>query len=873
MKNSKRPQLKVQEQAIRRAIEYHQNGDLGRAEIEYQRILASNPSNADALHLLGVIALQSAQWDLAAKYISHALDINPSQAAALNNYGIVLKELKQYPRAIEQYLRAIGLNRGDANTYMNLGNVYQAMGDYEKAIGAYDKSMVLEPSFVSVMINKAAAQDKLQRRANSVRILKCALMVNPQDASIHNNLGNIYQSTNQTRCALQCFTRALEINPLFHDAYYNRGNVRRELNQLDSALADYDRAISINAHIPEYYINRGNTQRELLRTKDAYTSFTNAVRISPHDARAYSNRGNAALDQGQVELALADYCCAVVLNPSYAQAYNNRGNALRLLGDRDNARKNYLTAWTLDSSYADALNNIGVILLENLQIEESIDHFNNAISLDPTSADAYFNKANALRELNLFSASIDEYTKALGVKPEYEFLKGLLLHAKMQICDWSHYAELLGDLERSIDCDKKCSPPFPVLALTNSLEQQLRVARLWTQSKFPEKKDHNNFNPIFSRSKKIRVAYFSADFRDHPVSYLMADLFEHHDRSRFEIIAFSLNKAKSDLMIERLKKSFDIWIDALNLSDAQIVEKARSLSLDIAVDLGGYTKNSRTGIFANRVAPAQVSYIGYLGSMGAAYMDYILADKTIIPDRHRSHYSERIAYLPIYQANDSKRVMPQVQMTRAQYALPPAGVVYSCFNTNYKITPQIFNVWMNILKRVPNSVLWVYSDSQIAQDNLRRQALGCEVDSARILFAQRVDQTSYLQRFQLADLFLDTFPYNAGTTASDALWSGLPVLTLQGETFASRIAASILQALEMPELIVDSLLEYENLAVELGRDAQLLSTIKDKLLSNKSKSNLFKTDQFAFELERVYDEMVRRNLQNLGAQDIDLQSA
>jgi len=860
MPNSGRQSLQKENDLIRSAIDLHRSGQSAQAKSIYLDILKLNPLDVDALHLLGVVELQEKSWSKAASYISKSLALNPNQPSALNNYGIALKELNDVDAAIEQYLKAIKLQPQDANTYMNLGNAYQAICKYEAAIQAYDTSIIITPSLTAAIVNRAFALSCQGNHINAVSNYKLALRINPDDPKIYNNLGNSLNYLNEKGLALECYSTAIHLNPSYGDAFFNKGNILRDLGKMEEALVCYNKAIEINSDNVDQFINRGNLLRDLDCSSEAIESFNAAIKMSPGYAHAYNNRGNAALDLGQVELALADYSLAISFDPTYAQAYNNRGNAFRLLFNVERAQENYQRATYLDPAFPDVYNNIGVVLMESFLTLASVESFDRAIELNPSFTDAYFNKANALRDLKLFKQSIQEYKKALTIKPEYEYLRGLLLHSQMQICDWSRSNEHTRALVASIDRGEKCSPPFPVLGLVDSPELQLKAATLWAQTKFPSSPDAFTItNPCTSADKGlIRIGYFSSDFRDHPVSYLMADLFEHHDRSRFEIIAFSLGPKKRDAMRERLERSFDIWVESFGHSDDAVVRRARELQIDIAVDLGGFTKNSRTGIFAKRVAPVQVSYIGYLGTMGAPYIDYLLADEIVIPKESRPFYSERIAYLPIYQANDSRRKMSIKPISRDELGLPKNAFIYCCFNTNYKITPTVFASWMRILLAVKDSVLLIYADTDEVKSNLRFEAARHLVNPERIHFADRVAQPEYLRRYTLADLFLDTSPYNAGTTASDALWSGLPVLTLMGQSFASRMASSLLVALGIRELITHSLAQYEALAIELGQSPQKMRRIREQLRIQKENSSLFNTQKFTANLERVFEEMVRR---------------
>jgi predicted O-linked N-acetylglucosamine transferase (SPINDLY family) len=396
------------------------------------------------------------------------------------------------------------------------------------------------------------------------------------------------------------------------------------------------------------------------------------------------------------------------------------------------------------------------------------------------------------------------------------------------------------------------SQPFPLLALLESGLLHRKAAELYVREEGPP----SHARPAIrarARHDRIRIGYFSADFRDHPVATLAAELFETHDRSRFETTAFSFGPDTQDTMRRRMERAFDRFIDVRGSSNEDIALLARSLEIDIAVDLMAFTAECRPQIFALRAAPVQVNFLGYPGTMGAPYMDYLVADRTLIPEGSRSHYSEKIIYLPhSYQVNDAKRPVADVSFTREDLGLPPAGFVFCSFNNSYKITPDTFDSWMRILRRVEGSVLWLLEDNASVANNLRREAVRRDVQAERLIFARRVPMPEHLARLRAGDLFIDTLPYNAHTTASEALWVGLPVVTCLGETFAGRVAASLLQAIGLPELIAANRDQFVELVVELATDVQRLAKVRQKLADNRLTTPLFDARLFAKHIEAAY---------------------
>ena len=473
-------------------------------------------------------------------------------------------------------------------------------------------------------------------------------------------------------------------------------------------------------------------------------------------------------------------------------------------------------------------------------------------------------------ELKRYDEAIAHYDKALSLKSDIDWVSGHLLHTKMKICSWSGLFDSLEIISQKVMANEKVATPFPLLALNDDTFLHKKSSEIYIQSGYP-------FNPVLGpilkcpKSPKIRVGYFSADFHNHAIGYLMAELFELHDKSQFELVGFSFGPIANDEMRQRLLESFDQFVEVGRKSDVEVAKLSRDLNIDIAVDLKGFTQDARTGVFAHRAAPIQVNYLGYPGTMGADYIDYIIADKTLISPEVQSCYSEKVIYLPnSYQVNDRKRLISDRQFTRQELGLPESSFVFCCFNNNYKILPATFEGWMRILRAVEGSVLWLFQDNAWAVENLKKEAEKQGVAPDRLVFAERLPLPEHLVRHRQADLFLDTFPYNAHTTASDALWTGLPVLTLMGSSFASRVAASLLNAVGLPELITSTQEEYEALAIELALNPPKLADAKLKLANNRLTAPLFDTPLFAKSLEAAYIKMYEQYQTDLEPEHISI---
>jgi predicted O-linked N-acetylglucosamine transferase (SPINDLY family) len=463
-----------------------------------------------------------------------------------------------------------------------------------------------------------------------------------------------------------------------------------------------------------------------------------------------------------------------------------------------------------------------------------------------------------LCELRRYDEAIAAYDRALSIKPDLECIEGSRLNAKMNLCNWERLDEERNNLTETVISGKANTDPLVMLRLSDLSEVHLRCARSRIAVKHPQKVKSIWKNTIYMH-EKIHVGYVSADLHKHATAHLIAELFELHDKARFSITAFSLGRDDKSDMRRRLVGAFDRFIDCRVLSDYQVASAIAGAEIDILIDLKGFTQDARTNIFAHRPAPVQVNYLGYPGSMGAPYIDYIIGDATLLSTANESFYTEKVVQLPnSYQPNDRKRQISSKIFTRREVGLPESGFVFCCFNDNYKILPSTFASWMRILRSVDSSMLWLLAETQTATLNLRKQAEKCSIDPSRLVFANRLDLPEHLARHQLVDLFLDTLPYNAHTTASDALWAGVPVLTQVGNAFAGRVAASLLNAVGLPELITHSAEEYEALAIELALQPEKLNAIKQKLARGRLATPLFNTPLYTRHLEAAYEAMYHR---------------
>lgn len=653
------------------------------------------------------------------------------------------------------------------------------------------------------------------------------------------------------------YEEVLAAQPRNFDALHLSGLVACQLHDARLAAERIAKAIAIKADYAPAHHHLGIALAELGQYESAVKSYDTAIALGADNAKAHNDRGNALWDLGQLESALRSYDTAIALQPDFAEAHYNRGSVLAGLRQTRAALQCFDRAIALRPAYALAWNNRGVALHELGSTEAALQSFDTAIAADARLVDAINNRAFALADLKQYSAALQSFDRVLALRPDYPFVFGARLRARMQICDWTDIEADVAQLVARLQRGEMAARPFDVQAIIGSPELQASAAQTWMRARCPDRELLPRPWP-YPRHERIRVGYFSADFRNHAVSILTAQLFEKHDRSRFELYGFSYGPDTGDELRGRVAAAFEHFIDVRDMSDRGVAELARASELDIAVDLGGFTQHARTGIFAMRAAPVQTSYLGYLGTMGADYIDYLIADETTVPEAQSKHYAEKIVRLPSYQVNDSQRCIAEGSFSRAQLGLPDSGFVFCCFNDNYKLTPETFSAWMRILNQVNGSVLFLYADNDIAVENLRREAGSRGIDPGRLVFGGRLPAPEYRARYRACDLFLDTLPYNAGTTASEALWAGLPVLTCAGEAMAGRVAASLLKAIGLPELVTYSRGEYEALAVALATEVDRLGDIRGELARNRDVAPLFDTPRFTALIEAAYCAMHER---------------
>ena len=824
----------------------------------YDKTLAVKPDLADAWLGRGNVLIKLKRLDDALMAYDKVLALRPDVAEAWLGRGNLLTELGRYDQANAAYDRALALKTDLAEAWLGRGNLLVKLDRREEAAAAYNKALALKPGLVEAWLSLVNVFTELERHAEALDACERALALKPDWPEAWLGRGYSFLKTGRYDEALAAYDTALALRPGLAEAKLGRGNVFFKRERYEEALAAYQEALVVQPESADAWLGRGNVFYRRERYEEALAAYDEALALQPGSADAWLGRGAVFAELGRSEEALAACDKALALKPALAEAWLARGNLLYSQKHLDEALSAYDKALALKPHLAEAWLGRGNLFSESYRYDDALASYDKALELKPELAEARLGRGDLLTTMGRHDQAILDYEQGLALKPDLLGLAGLRLRAKQNICDWKNLESDCDHLLESVRENKLSVDPFIFLSLASSGRDQLDHARNWISKRHPARKTPV-WNGEIYKHDKIRVGYVSADFQEHATAYLLAGVFENHDKSAFDLTAISIGPRDNSPMRRRLINAFESFVDAAALSDDEVAAMIRSAEIDILVDLKGFTKDSRPNIFACRAAPIQVNYLGYPGTMGADYIDYIIADPTVIPHSAQSAFSERVVYLPhSYQPNDSKRSISETMFTREECGLPASGFVFCCFNNSYKITPDVFDLWMRILIKVEGSVLWLFESNATAATNLKKEAELRGVSAERMIFAKRMSLPDHLARQRLGDLFLDTAPYGAHTTASDALWAGLPVLTRIGETFAARVAASLLNAVDLPELITHSSSEYEQRAIEIANHPEKLRAVKGRLAENRLGKPLFDTGLMTKQIEAAYIAMYER---------------
>jgi predicted O-linked N-acetylglucosamine transferase (SPINDLY family) len=802
---------------LKQARERLQQGDAAGAQFLCEQVLERAPRNPDALCLLGVAHLVNGRAGEAAPLLERAVAAAPRDGIALEHLGLAHLMLGRFADAEHMLRRAAALPGAPPSVGMRLGAAILHQG----------------------------------RAGEAIAELARALQRAPDSIDCHLNLGRAHAELGDTASARRHFETVLRLDPGHADAMFNLGVLALGDGNLDEAGSWFKRTLAAHPQHADAIVNLGIVLERQGRIEDAAASFRRALEIDPGHAVARSNLGHVLAAQGRHEEAREQYLAAVELAPGHATAREGLASVCRALGRIGEAVAHLREATRLEPQNSAAIAALAEALFQSGELAEAIELAQRAITIAPEAAPPY----SVLAQAHFVRGELDlaiETLRSGCARTGSDSLLGMLALHQRQVCDWEGWRAAWERLAPRLAESADLGTPFSLLYEPTTAQQQLAYARRWAALQFRTGASSSGAAAPRPAGPRLRVGYLSSDFHAHATAYLLAEVLELHDRSRFEIYAYSYGPDDASPMRARLTAACEHFVDIRWEPDDVAARRIRGDAIDILVDLKGYTMGARTTLPARRLAPVQVQWLGYPGTMGADFIDHVIADPFVIPPGQEGVYSENVLRLPhCYQPNDRQRPVG-MPLSRAEYGLPPEGFVFCCFTQGYKVAPEVFTCWMRLLAAVPGSVLWMLEDNRWAVRNLKAHARERGIAPERLLFAPRLPLAEHLARYRAADLSLDTFPYTAHTTASDALWAGCPLVALCGETFAARVSGSILAACGLPELITHTLEDYESLALRLARDSAYMEEVRAKLAEARASAPLFDAEGFTRALERLY---------------------
>ncbi len=811
---------------LEQAQERLQTGDVAGAQWLCGQVLQRAPRNGEALCLLGIICLIEGRARDAVAYLEQALAASPWHGVALDNLGLAHLVLGQFAEAERVLRKAVALTGAPASVQMRLG--------------------------LAVMHQ--------QRYPEAVRLLQRALEREPQNIDCHLNLGQALARTGDRAAAREHFETVLRLAPGHADAMFNLGVVALEQKELDPAQQWFERARAQSPQHVDALVNLGIVLQMQAHFDAAAGCFQRALEIDPASAAAGNNLAHTLVLQNRLAEAREQYRATLALAPAMVEAHEGLATVCFKLGRLKESILHLREILRLGSGNCGTWTALADALFQDGQLDEAESAARRASEMDPGTAGPY----SALALIHIVHNAPD---RAIAVLEEgfqrtgANNLLGMLTHQLQRACDWGKWRTAWQEMAGRLDSAADLGSPYWLLHEPTTAEQQLSYTRRWAEARFAAT-SAPGARAVLARStpQRVRIGYLSSEFHEHAITHLLAGVLERHDRERFEIFAYSYGPEDHSPMRARVRQACEHFIDVAREPDDGVVTRIQDDALDVLVDLKGYTLGARTSILACRPCPIQVNWLGYPGTMGAGFIDYLITDSFTVPPGKEAAYSERVLYLsPCWQCNDQSRPVTG-PLTRQEYGLPDDGFVFCCFNQAVKITPELFGVWMNLLRRVPRAVLWLADDNPLATRNLTAAAKTHGIGPDQLVFAPRLPFAQHLARYRVADLALDTFPYTSHTTASDALWLGCPLVALCGDTFAARVSGSILTACGLPELITYALPDYEELAYRFASDPGFAHGVRTRLSSVRSSAPLFDAAAFARDLERLYT--------NLAAQQV-----
>ncbi|XP_019179993.1 PREDICTED: probable UDP-N-acetylglucosamine--peptide N-acetylglucosaminyltransferase SEC [Ipomoea nil] len=891
----------------------HQNykaGNYNQALENCKAVYEKNPRRTDNLLLFGAIYYQLHDFDMCIAKNEEAIRVNPHFAECYGNMANAWKEKGNIDVAIRYYLvaiefrpnfadvwsnlasaymrkgrlteaaqccrQALALNPSLVDAHSNLGNLMKTQGLVQEAYTCYVEALRIQPTFAIAWSNLAGLFMEAGDLNRAVQYYKEAVKLKPNFPDAYLNLGNVYKALAMPQEAIMCYQRALQVRPDYAMAFGNLASLYYEQGNLDMAILNYRRAISCDAGFLEAYNNLGNALKDSGRVEEAIHCYRQCLSLQPNHPQALTNLGNIYMDWNLVSAAAQCYKATLVVTTGLSAPFNNLAIIYKQQGSYADAISCYNEVLRIDPLAADGHVNRGNTYKEIGRVNEAIQDYLRAITIKPSMAEAHANLASAYKDSGNVEVAIKSYRQALILRPDFPEATCNLLHTLQCVCDWDNREQMFIEVEEILQRQIKMSvlpsvQPFHAIAYPLDPMLALDISRKYAQhcSVIASRYSLPSFNhppslPIKggSGNVRLRVGYVSSDFGNHPLSHLMGSVFGMHDKENVEVFCYALSPNDGTEWRLRIHSEAEHFKDVSSMSSDMIARMINEDQIQILINLNGYTKGARNEIFAMQPAPIQVSYMGFPGTTGATYIHYLVTDEFVSPTRYSHIYSEKLVHLPhCYFVNDYKQkncdvLDPDCLPKRSDYGLPEDKFIFACFNQLYKMDPEICTTWCNILKRVPNSALWLLRFPAAGELRLRAYAAAQGVQPDQIIFTDVAMKQEHIRRSSLADLFLDTPLCNAHTTGTDVLWAGLPMVTLPLEKMATRVAGSLCLATGLgDEMIVNNMKEYEEKAVSLALDRPKLQDLTNRLKAARITCPLFDTERWVRNLERAYFKM------------------
>ncbi|WCJ43712.1 UDP-N-acetylglucosamine--peptide N-acetylglucosaminyltransferase 110 kDa subunit [Euphorbia peplus] len=855
---------------------YYQLHDYDMCIAKNEEALQLEPRFAECYGNMANAWKEKGDIDLAIRYYLIAIELRPNFADAWSNLASAYMRKGRLNEAAQCCRQALALNPLLVDAHSNLGNLMKAQGLVQEAYSCYLEALRIQPTFAIAWSNLAGLFLESGDLNRALQYYKEAVKLKPTFPDAYLNLGNVYRALGMPQEAIMCYQRAVQTRPNYAVAFGNLASTYYERGQLDLAILHYKQAIACDGRFLEAYNNLGNALKDIGRVDEAIQCYNQCLSLHPSHPQALTNLGNIYMEWNMAGTAASYYKATLAVTTGLSAPFNNLAVIYKQQGNYSDAISCYNEVLRIDPLAADGLVNRGNTYKEIGRVSEAIQDYVRAITIRPTMAEAHANLASAYKDSGHVEAAVKSYRQALLLRTDFPEATCNLLHTLQCVCCWDDrdnmFSEVEGIIRRQISMSVLPSvQPFhaiaypidPMLALEISRKYAAHCSLIASRFGLPP---FNHPEPVPIRrdggSERLRIGYVSSDFGNHPLSHLMGSIFGMHNRKNVEVFCYGLSANDGTEWRQRIQSEAEHFVDVSAMSADMIAKLINEDKIQILVNLNGYTKGARNEIFAMQPAPIQVSYMGFPGTTGATYIDYLVTDEFVSPTRYAHIYSEKLVHMPhCYFVNDYKQknldvLDPHCQHKRSDYGLPEDKFIFACFNQLYKMDPEIFNTWCNILKRVPDSALWLLRFPAAGEMRLRAYAIAQGVQPEQIIFTDVAMKQEHIRRSALADLFLDTPLCNAHTTGTDILWAGLPMITLPLEKMATRVAGSLSLATGLgDEMIVNSMREYEEKAVSLALNRPKLQALTDKLKSVRMTCPLFDTERWVQNLERAYFKM------------------